>query len=146
MENLNIKGKVVVRLDDGEIKTASLKKYQAFARPACLYCLDYGAENADIAFGGIGLDDWTFTLIRTERGHQAYQTALTAGAIEDRPLDDEPRGMFLLDLLSVKKKVNRPLPAQMPTLAERIEQGHLDPKTYYTTGPGAPPTDPEEGA
>ncbi len=145
IENINIKGKVVVRLDDGEIKTVSLKKYQAFARPACLYCIDYSAENADISFGGIGLDDWTFTLIRTERGHQAYQFALAAGVIEERPLADEPRGMFLLDRLTVKKKLNRPLPAQMPTLAERIEQGHLDPETYYTTGPGAPPTDPKEG-
>jgi hypothetical protein len=26
----------------------------------------------------------------------------------------------------------------MPTLAERTEQGHLNPKTYYTKGPGAP--------
>ena len=144
IDNINIKGKVVVRLDDGEVVTASLKEYRKFARPACLYCLDYGAENADIAFGGIGLDDWTFTLIRTERGHEAYQRALAEGVIVERPLEDEPRGMFLLDRLSANKKVNRPLPAQMPTLAERVEQGHLDPKTYYTTGPGAPPAELEQ--
>lgn len=143
IDNINIKGKVVVRLDDGEIKTASLKQYREFARPACLYCLDYSAENADIAFGGIGLDDWTFTLVRTERGHEAFQRALDAGVIEQRPLEDEPRGQFLLEKLSAAKKLNRPLPALMPTLAERVAQGHLDPKTYYTTGPGAPPV-PEE--
>ncbi len=136
--NINIKGKVVVRLDDGEVVTASLKQYGEFARPACLYCLDYGAENADIAFGGIGLDDWTLTLIRTEQGHEAYQAALAEGIIVERPLDDEPRGMFLMDRLSANKKLHRPLPAQMPTLAERTEQGHLNPKTYYTKGPGAP--------
>ena len=49
-------------------------------------------------------------------------------------------GLYLLDRLSSNKKKNRPLPAQMPTLAERRAQGHLDPKTYYTTGPGAPPS------
>ncbi len=135
----------MVRLDDGEVVTASLKQYGEFARPACLYCLDYGAENADIAFGGIGLDDWTLTLIRTERGHEAYETALAEGIIVERPLDDEPRGMFLMDRLSANKKLNRPLPAQMPALAERIEQGHLNPKTYYTKGPGAPPTESEDG-
>jgi hypothetical protein len=27
----------------------------------------------------------------------------------------------------------------MPTLAERKEMNHLDPKTFYTKGPGAPP-------
>lgn len=144
IENINIKGKVVVRLDDGEVLTASLKRYREFARPACLYCLDYGAEHADIGFGGIGLDDWTLTLIRTERGHEAYQEALAAGVLEERPLDDEPRGMFLLDKLSANKKLNRPHPAQMPTLAERTAQGHLDPKTYYTKGPGAPSAVEEE--
>ncbi len=144
IENINIKGKVVVRLDDGEVLTASLKKYREFARPACLYCLDYGAENADIGFGGIGLDDWTLTLVRTERGHEAFQEARAAGVIEDRPLDDEPRGMYLLDKLSANKKLNRPHPAQMPTLDERTAQGHLDPKTYYTKGPGAPAPVEEE--
>jgi coenzyme F420 hydrogenase subunit beta len=136
--NINIKGKVVVRLDDGEVLSASLKRYREFARPACLYCLDYGAEHADIAFGGIGLDGWTFTLVRTERGHGAFQAALAADVIETRPLDDEPRGMFLLRKLSADKKANRPHPAQMPTLAERRALGYLDPKTFYTTGPGAP--------
>jgi len=136
--NINIKGKVVVRLDDGEVVTASLKRYREFARPACLYCLDYGAEHADLACGGIGMDDWTFTLIRTEAGHRAFAAAVDAGWLETRPLDDEPRGPFLMDRLSAAKKKNRPLPAQMPTHAERVALGHLDPKTFYTTGPGGP--------
>jgi len=138
--NINIKGKVVVRLDDGEVVTTSLKRYREFARPACLYCRDYSAEHADIGFGGIGLDGWTFTLVRTERGHQAFQAAIDAGVIQTRPLDDEPRGMFLLEKLSAEKKANRPHPAQMPSLQQRQAEGHLDPKTYYTKGPGAPVT------
>jgi coenzyme F420 hydrogenase subunit beta len=138
--NINIKGKVVVRLDDGEVVTTSLKRYREFARPACLYCLDYSAEHADVALGGIGLDGWTFTLVRTERGHQAFQAARDAGVIETRPLEDEPRGMLLLEKLSAAKKANRPHPAQMPSLAQRRAQGWLDPKTYYTKGPGAPAT------
>ncbi|MBI5157978.1 MAG: Coenzyme F420 hydrogenase/dehydrogenase, beta subunit C-terminal domain [Acidimicrobiia bacterium] len=136
--NINIKGKVVVRLDDGEVRTTSLKRYREFARPACLYCVDYGAEHADIGLGGIGLDGWTFTLVRTERGHEAFEAALHAGVIEVRPLADEPRGMMLLEKLSADKKANRPHPARMPSLSERRAQGWLDPKTYYTKGPGAP--------
>ncbi|MBC8239337.1 MAG: Coenzyme F420 hydrogenase/dehydrogenase, beta subunit C-terminal domain [Alphaproteobacteria bacterium] len=143
IQNINIKGKVVVRLDDGEVKTVSLKKYREFARPACLYCLDYGAENADIGCGGIGLDGWTYTLIRTERGHAAFQAALDAGVLETCPLSEEPRGEFLMDKLSADKKKNRPLPAQMPTLAERKALNCLCPKTFYLTGPGAPPADDE---
>jgi coenzyme F420 hydrogenase subunit beta len=146
IENINIKGKVVVRLDDGTIKSSSLKQYRTWARPACLYCLDYGVETADIAFGGIGLDNWTLTLVRTERGHEAYQEALAAGVIEDRPLADEERGMSLMRRLSTSKKKNRPLPAQMPTVQQREAEGYLDPKTYYTEGPGAPRTDNEEAS
>lgn len=136
IDNINIKGKVVVRLDDGQMVTASLKKYREFARSACLYCLDYGAETADIGAGGIGLDGWTFTLVRTEAGHRALQAAIEDGWIETRPLADDPHGVFLLDRLSKGKKRNKPLPAQMPDIKQRQALGHLDPKTFYTTGPG----------
>ena len=146
IENINIKGKVIVRLDSGEELVTPLRKYRDFARPACLYCLDYAAENADIGAGGIGIDGWTYSLIRTERGHQAFQAALDDGRIETRPLDDEPRGDFLTRKLSVDKKKNRPLPAQMPTLAERQALDWLCPKTFYTKGPGAPPPEDDEAA
>jgi len=142
--NINIKGKVVVRLDDGEVREYSLAKYQQFARPACLYCLDYGAENADLSCGGIGMDGWTYTLIRTERGHKAFAAALEAGVIEQRPLADEPRGEYLMGMFSKNKKLNRPLPVQMPTLEERTALGYLSPKTFYTKGPGAPPPAEEQ--
>jgi len=141
IENINIKGKVIIRLENKEIKTVSLKRYREWARPACLYCLDYGAENADIGAGGIGLDGWTYTLIRTRRGHEAFQAALADGWLETRPLSDEPRGEFLMNKLSADKKKNRPLPAQMPTHEEREAMGSLCPKTFYTTGPGAPMDD-----
>jgi len=143
--NINIKGKVVVRLDTGEVLTVSLKKYREFARAACLYCLDYGAEAADICGGGVGLDGWTLTLVRTEAGHKALQAAIAAGRIETRPLEDDPRGPHLLRTLAANKKLNRPHPALMPTLPERQALGHVDPKTFYTTGPGAPPTASDAG-
>ncbi len=146
INNINIKGKVVIRLDDGEVRTASLKKYREFARPACLYCLDYGVEYADIAAGGIGLDGWTYTLVRTEAGHRAFQAALEDGWLETRPLDDEPRGEFLMGKLSADKKKNRPLPIKMPSLAERKAMDYVDPKTFYTKGPGAPPPEDTEAA
>lgn len=44
--------------------------------------------------------------------------------------------------LSANKKKNRPLPALMPTYDERAALGHLDPKTFNTTGPGAPKEQP----
>ncbi len=145
IENINIKGGVIIRLENKEVKTVSLKRYREWARPACLYCLDYGAENADIGAGGIGIDGWTYTLIRTKRGHAAFQAALADGWLETRPLSDEPRGEFLMNRLSANKKKNRPLPPLMPTHDERVALGSLCPKTFFTTGPGAPKTD-EEGS
>ncbi len=145
IENLNIKGRVVVRLDDGTVVSASLKKFRQWARPACLYCVDYSAEHADIGMGGIGLDGWTYTLVRTEAGHRFLDAALKSGEIETRPIDDEPKGEELLVKLAAEKKRNRPHPARMPTLEQRRQLGHLDPKTFYTKGPGAPalPQEPE---
>ena len=136
--NINIKGKVVVRLDgpDGEVLTTSLKKYRDFARPQCLYCTDYLGETADIAVGGIGIDGWTFTVVRTEQGHRALQQAIDAGLIETRPIEDEPKGYDLMKRISLAKKQNKPQPALMPSLQDRQRLGHVDPKTFYTTGPG----------
>jgi coenzyme F420 hydrogenase subunit beta len=148
IDNINIKGKVVVRLDDqdGEVLNIPLKKYREFARPACLYCTDYSAETADIGAGGIGIDGWTCTWVRTEAGHEAIQSAIADGALESRPIEDEPRGYDLTVKLSLAKKKNRPHPARMPTLQEREALNYLDPKTFYTKGPGAPPPaeDPNE--
>lgn len=137
IDNLNIKGRVVVRLEDGTVRHASLATYRRWARPACLYCVDYSAEQADIGMGGIGLDGWTYTLVRTEAGHRFLDAAVQAGAVETRPVADEPRGAELLAKLAAAKKRNRPHPALMPTLQERVRLGHVDPKTFYTTGPGA---------
>ena len=69
--NINIKGRLEIKLRDGREESRSLKAFGKYARPACLYCMDYAADNADIGLGGIGLNGWTFTVIRTEAGHLA---------------------------------------------------------------------------
>ena len=128
--NINIKGKVEIKLRDGREEVRSLKAFGKFARPACLYCMDYAADNADIGLGGIGLKGWTFTLIRTEAGHKAWQALLESGWIETKELSEAPKSKELLIRLS-KYKRNRPLPALMPTFSERKAIGNLDPKHYY---------------
>ena len=86
LAKINIKGKVEVTLRDGREETLSLKKFGKYARPACLYCMDYAADNSDIGLGGIGLHDWTFTVIRTEAGHKAFQDLCDAGLGRDQNL------------------------------------------------------------
>ncbi|NNL85367.1 MAG: 4Fe-4S binding protein [Myxococcales bacterium] len=127
IENINIKGKVIVRFKGGKEEILSLQEYQRYARPACLYCTDYACDQADIGVGGIGLDNWTYVVVRTEAGHKATQSLLESGAIET--IEVPERAKKLLARLS-KKKANKPLPAQLPTLQERIASGDLDPKNF----------------
>ena len=128
--NINIKGRREIKLRDGREETRSLKAFGKYARPACLYCMDYAADNADIGLGGIGLNGWTFTVIRTETGHKAWQALLEAGWVETKELSEMPKAKELLSRLSRYKR-NRPLPALMPTHLERELIGNLDPKHYY---------------
>ncbi|MBI4696535.1 MAG: Coenzyme F420 hydrogenase/dehydrogenase, beta subunit C-terminal domain [Gammaproteobacteria bacterium] len=130
IENINIKGRIEVKIRGGREEIVSLKDFREFARPACLYCLDYSADNSDIGLGGIGLHGWTFTVVRTEAGHRVFQSALAAGLLETQPLDAAPKSKDLLIKLA-KYKRNRPLPALMPTLQQRQAEGNLDPKDYY---------------
>jgi coenzyme F420 hydrogenase subunit beta len=129
IENINIKGKVIVRLKGGRTETMSLKKFRAYARTACLYCKDYAADNADIGVGGIGLDDWSYVVVRTEAGHKAIQQAIEDGHLETIPIEDAPKGKEILIRLTAQK-TGRPLPAFMPTLQEREKTGDLDPKAF----------------
>jgi len=127
---VNVKGKVIITLRDGREIIMKLKDFHQFARPACLYCLDYAAEHADIGVGGIGLDGWTFVAVRTETGHKAFQAAMDAGLFETMEVDEAPKAKSLLIRLCDMKR-NKPLPALMPTLDERIEMGNTNPKTFY---------------
>ena len=129
VSNINIKGRLEIKLRDGREETRSLKAFGKYARPACLYCMDYAADNADMGLGGIGLNGWTFTVIRTEAGHRAWQALLEAGWVETKELSEMPKAKELLSRLSRYKR-NRPLPALMPTHLEREQIGNLDPKHY----------------
>lgn len=131
IENINIKGKVIVRLKGGEEKTLSLKDYQKYARPACLYCTDYAVDQADIGVGGIGLMDWTYVVVRTEAGHKATQSLLETGVIETMEVPAKARR--LLKILS-ERKADKALPAQLPSVQERLRTGDMDPKNFQGSG------------
>ena len=128
--NVNVKGKVIIRMRDGREEIMPLKDFHPYARPACLYCLDYAADNSDIGVGGIGLEGWTFVAVRTEKGHKYFQAAVDDDLFEIMPVDAVPRAKSLLIKLSNIKR-NKPLPALMPTLQERIEMGNTDVKNFY---------------
>ncbi len=112
---VNVKGKILFYTSDGEEHTYSLKKAQAHTRPGCLKCPDFAAEHADISFGGLGQSEgWTLTVIRTDRGEQIWNDAVTAGVVEWRPGSEDPAALALMDRLSAHSRERWPM-ADVPS-------------------------------
>lgn len=106
VEKINIKGKILVYLKSGEVKSVSLSEAKQYARKSCHFCTDFSAELADISAGGLGLNDWTFVILRTEKGEEIFDDAVEAEAIRIRAVDKESFALTLLTKLSKKKRKN----------------------------------------
>jgi len=104
VKKINIKGKVLVATKSGETKTISLQEAKQYTRKGCLPCTDFSAELADISAGGLGLSDWTFTVIRTKKGEEIFESAEKAGIIQTRPVEEERGALDLLIRLSKRKR------------------------------------------
>ena len=117
---MNIKGVFQIWMRDGAYHEVPLKEAHAWTREGCTSCPDFAAEHADISTGGIGaFNDWTLTIIRTERGRELFDAMVAADAVEVRPVDDDPGAVALLRKLS---RVSRrrwpatavPMPGRLP--------------------------------
>jgi len=104
VKKINIKGKVLVTTKSGEIKTIPLQEAKQYTRKGCLPCKDFSAELADISTGGLGLSGWTFSVIRTKKGEEIFESAQKAGAIQTRPAEEEKDALDLLIRLSRRKR------------------------------------------
>jgi coenzyme F420 hydrogenase subunit beta len=117
---MNIKGVFQVWMKDGSYHELPLKEAHEWTREGCKACPDFAAEHADISTGGIGaFNDWTLTLIRTERGREVFDAMVAEGAVEVRPIDEDPGAVTLMRRLS---RVSRrrwpttavPMPGRLP--------------------------------
>jgi len=104
ISKINIKGKVLVTTKSGEIKAVPLADAKKYARKGCLPCTDFSSELADISAGGLGLNGWTFTIIRTDKGEELFESAERKGLIKTRPVEEEKRAFDLLIKLSKRKR------------------------------------------
>lgn len=105
---INIKDKLLVHLDDGEIREMELADLNFMKRFACNFCNDFSAEYADISFGGLGADEgWTTVLLRTVLGRKFFSEAKSK-AIEENPqfryLHHSSRALSKIRHWSDKKK------------------------------------------
>ncbi len=99
---MNIKGVFQIWTRDGGYHEVPLKEAHAWTREGCKQCPDFAAEHADISTGGIGaFNDWTLTIVRTDRGREVMEAMIAAGAVETRSADDDPGAVALLRKLSM---------------------------------------------
>jgi coenzyme F420 hydrogenase subunit beta len=106
---VNIKGRYMVWLRDGSYHELPLKLFHPYSRPGCKLCPDFAAQHADISTGGIGADDnWTLTIVRTERGEEWMKGVIDAGLIEAKPGEEDPVAMNLLTKLSTVSRKRWP--------------------------------------
>ncbi|MEM3731366.1 MAG: Coenzyme F420 hydrogenase/dehydrogenase, beta subunit C-terminal domain [Candidatus Bathyarchaeia archaeon] len=103
IKKMNIKGKMLITIES-EVKAIPLTDIKQYARKSCGFCNDFSSELADISVGGLGLDGWTFTIIRTERGDEIFSNAVKAGVLMIRDANEEPNALNLLSRLSKKKR------------------------------------------
>ncbi len=102
---MNIKGGVLINTKYGQMVKIPLKEAKKFGEPKCRYCDDFSAELADIAVGGVGLDGWTFTIIRTEKGRDLFNHALAEGFLEVKGVEEFESAFTLMKKLSrIKRK------------------------------------------
>jgi len=103
IRKMNIKGKMLVTLDSG-VTAIPLADTKPFTRTSCSACGDFSSELADISVGGLGLDGWTFTIIRTEKGEELFASAEKAGFITTKPIEEGAFALSLLTKLTRKKR------------------------------------------
>lgn len=103
VEKINIKGKFLIKMRSGEVKAVPLKDVKEYACSFCSACPDFSAELADISVGGLGLEGWTLTIVRTEVGEDALKRAESKGMLEVKALGDSK----ILELLTKMSKRKR---------------------------------------
>jgi coenzyme F420 hydrogenase subunit beta len=104
IKKVNVKGRVIVTLNDGRDIDIPLKEARPYANEWCHHCPDFAAEHADLSCGGLGMEGWTMVLVRTDRGEDFFNRAIEAGVIETRPAEEEPAALQVMDRLARKQR------------------------------------------
>jgi coenzyme F420 hydrogenase subunit beta len=111
IKKMNIKGKMLVATDSG-VSSIPLAEIKQYARKSCSFCDDFSSELADISVGGLGIEGWTFTILRTEKGEELFSDAEQAGFIRTKPIEEAAFSLNLLSKLTKKRREAATSPAK----------------------------------
>ena len=101
---VNVKGKVIVTLRNGEDVIIPLKDARPYANEWCHHCPDFAAEHADLSCGGLGMEGWTMILVRSEKGEEFLERAVEAKVLDVRDAEEESGALKVLDRLAIKQR------------------------------------------
>ncbi|CAN5674819.1 hypothetical protein BH20ACT23_BH20ACT23_25130 [soil metagenome] len=101
---VNVKGKVIVTLRNGEDVIIPLKDARPYANEWCHHCPDFAAEHADLSCGGLGMEGWTMILVRSDKGEEFLQRAVQAKVLDVRAAEEEPGALKVMERLAVKQR------------------------------------------
>ncbi|HYN37457.1 MAG TPA: Coenzyme F420 hydrogenase/dehydrogenase, beta subunit C-terminal domain, partial [Actinomycetota bacterium] len=104
IKKVNVKGKVIVTLNDGQDIDIPLKDARPYVNEWCHHCPDFAAEHADLSCGGLGMEGWTMILVRSDAGEEYLYSAVEAGALELRPAEEMPKALKVMDRLARKQR------------------------------------------
>jgi coenzyme F420 hydrogenase subunit beta len=101
---MNIKGSLILNLKDKSQVTIPLKELMDVTEQKCHVCTDFSAELADLSVGGIGLNGWTVTILRSIQGEQIFNQCVEEGLLEARLIREDELAFKLLHRLSAMKR------------------------------------------
>jgi coenzyme F420 hydrogenase subunit beta len=104
---MNIKGRMLVYLRNGQIVKIPLKEVREYAQQKCRHCTDFSAEFADISLGGIGLNQMTLSIVRTDKGREVFNQVISNNNLKFEPFEKFDNSLKLLKRLSLIKQKKR---------------------------------------
>ena len=100
---MNIKKRLLIATDNGS-RSILLSEISPYKQKCWDDCRDFSSELADISFGGLGLDGWTFAVVRSEKGEELLMNAESAELLQTKSVSSDDGALKLLVKLSLKKR------------------------------------------
>jgi len=90
-------------LSGDKVKEVPLEETDDYVWKGCGPCFDFAAELADVSVGSVGSKaGWSTVLTRTDVGAKVYESALAAGAVEEKAVSE--KGLALAGRLAKGKE------------------------------------------
>ncbi|MBS7646698.1 CBS domain-containing protein [Candidatus Bathyarchaeota archaeon] len=107
----------IVNMENRQIRVP-ISKVKSHILNRCKTCVDFTSEYADLSIGGASpLKEWSIVIIRTRKGEEFFNKALTSGIIITKNVEEEPQALAHLIQLAAHKR--KSALQEMKTMRER---------------------------